>query len=132
MTQAATPTRHDVNKQLVDRRLFYPYKKIWPYWASPTVARFKALAVKDPEKYKSYIRVIDSMLDLAKNKNVKMKLVLHLPSEDALMAIDIESLLQNPEARKEIVSGCYRPEEGKIDLRYLLVVSRRHRPDIRV
>lgn len=113
-------TRKEIYGLLRERRLNHPYTSIMPRWLSPTIGRLQKLAKLDQEKYQSYMRLIDSMLAIAKKEKVGVRtLILHLPSLNALLSIDLDTLLQDQAAREEIVFRCYTPTKGMIDLRHL-------------
>ena len=125
-------TRKAVNGILVNKGLSYPYPKIWPYYLSPTVSRFRELSELSPGKFTSYVKLIDGILDISRRQDLKIKLTLFLPSQRELMAIDIESLLKSDDVRREIVKRCYWPDKGRIDLRPLVSINRKYFPDIQI
>ncbi|HTY12965.1 MAG TPA: hypothetical protein VMD02_02125 [Candidatus Omnitrophota bacterium] len=125
-------TRKAVSGLLADKGVSYPYRTVWPYYMSPTIARFRALGELSPAKFSAYVKLIDGMLEIGKRQRLDIKLTLFLPSKRELMAIDIESLLNNDEARREIVKRCYWPDRGHIDLRPLVTISRKYFPDIQL
>jgi hypothetical protein len=125
-------SRKAVSGILTDRGLSYPYPSIWPYYLSPTISRFKDLALESPLKFSAYVKLIDGMLDIGKKQNLEIRFTLFLPTKRELLAIDIESLLKNDEARKEMVKRCYWPDKAKIDLRPLVNINRAYFPEIQI
>jgi len=121
-------TRSSVAKMLSNRHLTHPYSRIFSYLTSPTIGRLTDMATDHPEKYKQYIQLIDLLLNIKKGSSTIM--VLHLPPVDAMIAVDLETLLMREDIRRLIVLRCYHPEDRVIDLRPLVTIERRHRPDI--
>ncbi|MGB9613315.1 MAG: hypothetical protein ACPL4K_03960 [Candidatus Margulisiibacteriota bacterium] len=125
MTPTSGVTRRSLAEWLAKNNLKYPYAKVWPYWLSPTIARFRKLAEIKPDKFQVYLEVIEVFLDIAKRAGVSTKLVLHLPSLEALLNIDIKYLFkENKEARKEIIKRCYFPANGTIDFNPLVMIDK--------
>jgi len=125
-------TRSTINQMLRNKRLNFPWKGVLSHHSSPTVGRLKKLAAARPNKFSAYMSLLDSLVELGKEQDVGPDLVLFLPSERALLNIDIERLLRSETARQEIVRKCYRPAEGRIDLRPLVSINRMHFPDITI
>ena len=128
---AKTITRKILYQELRKQHITQPFYRLLRSW-NRTIGKLKELAVKNPQKFKAYMRLLNSFLALAEKGEVKIELKLYLPSAKALMAIGIEYLLNNVEARKEIFRDCYRPEEGQIDLTRLIRISRKYRPNVAV
>jgi hypothetical protein len=125
-------TKRSVFAMMKERNIFHTYQRITPYWLSPTINRLNWLAKKNPKKFDSYIRLVDSFLNLAKKQALELKLTLYFPSRNELEAIDIESLINDEEAHKEIVERCYWPTYRKIDLRPLVFISKKYLPKIKI
>lgn len=123
--------KKDIQKWLKSRNLKYPWARVLPYCLSPTICKLKKIAEIRPDKFYIYAKVIETFMDMAKIAGVTTKLVIHLPSLEALLNIDIEFLFEkNEAARKEIISKCYLPAEGKIDLNPLVTINRRYSREI--
>ena len=123
-------TRKRICEALNKEKIYQPWK-FFRSWSN-TIGKFKELAVKNPTKFETYVRLLNSFLSLAQSQGAKVEFKLYLPSADALLAIDIDSLLREEEPRREIVRRCYRPTEKKINLKHLVGISRQYCPDIKV
>jgi len=123
-------TNSAVFRILTSRNLTYPYSKVLPKLVSPTLGRLKDLAAVDPPRYQAIIRLIDTLLGIAKDQKVNLQLTLYLPSLPALRTIDVERLMQESRAMSLIIRRCYLPTAGKIDLRPLVSINTLFTPGV--
>lgn len=106
-----------INQMLTTRRLKYPGASILRPGMSPTVHRLKSLAKNHPKKYLAYMKLINSLLDIAKGRGTEGELVLHLPSAGQLVKLRVERIAENRAILEDVASKCL--SKGKLDLRLL-------------
>lgn len=104
-------SRRDIKNDLAQRGLRAP---VWSF----TLGRLMSLPV---EKYDSFLRLFDKLNELSKKANLPVLLDLIMPTSTAALSIDLEKLAGNPKAWREIVDYCYKPENGRVNLRDDLV-----------
>jgi hypothetical protein len=131
MTEMVKVTKQAIHNWMGKKKLNHPYSWFHPYVTSPTIGRLNELAQRRPEKYQAYRKLIESMLNLAREKGNFMTFTLHVPSVNVLIAVDIESLMAKESARRDIVEKCYKPTKRTIDLRPLESVQIRYLPDLK-
>jgi len=124
LPQTIEATRQNISQALKRGNLIHPFSSLYSPGSSPTIARLKRLADLEPARFELYMRFIDELLGMKQEQKVSLQLVLHLPSLRALRGIDIERLLDHKEAHRMMVKRCYRPTDGKIDLRPLVSINR--------
>ncbi|MEA3493650.1 MAG: hypothetical protein U9R38_04625 [Candidatus Margulisiibacteriota bacterium] len=124
-------TATTIHRALAKRKMSYPYSCLLNHRLSPTIRALKKLANIDPVRYTAYQEMIDFLVNIAKSQKVKVKLTLHIPGLAALRVIDVERLMEDSDARRDIVKRCYLPTKGIIDLRPLIFINKLYTPGIK-
>ena len=132
MLPVGPATRRSIHENLEGLKLLHPGSgKLW--WRfSPTIGRLKACGLRNPDKFNAYMKLIGALIKMARDDKDKREYTVHVPSVEALMGIRIEALMQNKEARQDIVRLCYRPEEVCINLRKLISINHKYFPELEI
>ncbi len=94
-------------------------------WLHLTVSRLGGLPM---EKFQAYVRLFKRLADVADREGVRGPLKVITPSIAALTSISVDALMESKEAWKEILKVVYLPEKKQIDLRELIWIQKRFRP----